>query len=48
MMTIKEAILQALDDLKKSYFQAVSNSSRANYSYLVALEIGDNLKDEME
>jgi hypothetical protein len=35
-------------ELKKSYFQAVSNSSWANYGYLVALEISDNLKDEME
>jgi hypothetical protein len=35
-------------ELKKSYFQAVSNSSWANYGYLVALEINDNLKNEME
>jgi len=35
-------------ELKKSYFQAVSNSSWANYGYLVALEISDSLKDEME
>jgi hypothetical protein len=35
-------------DLKKCYFQAVSNSSWANYGYLVAFEISDNLKDEME
>ena len=35
-------------ELKKSYFQAVSNSSWANYGYLVAFEISDNLKDEME
>lgn len=35
-------------ELKKSYFQAVSNSSWANYGYLVALEISDNLKAEME
>jgi hypothetical protein len=35
-------------ELKKCYFQAVSNSSWANYGYLVALEISDNLKDEME
>jgi len=35
-------------ELKKAYFQAVSNSSWANYGYLVALEISDNLKDEME
>ena len=35
-------------DLKKCYFQAVSNSSWANYGYLVAFEIGSNLKEEME
>jgi hypothetical protein len=34
--------------LKKSYFQAVSNSSWANYGYLVALEINNELKDEMQ
>ncbi len=35
-------------ELKEYYFQAVSNSSWANYGYLVAFEIGDNLKNEME
>lgn len=35
-------------ELKKCYFQAVSNSSWANYGYLVALEINDSLKEEME
>ena len=35
-------------ELKKSYFQAVSNSSWANYGYLVAFEINSSLKDEME
>jgi len=35
-------------ELKKCYFQAVSNSSWANYGYLVAFEINGNLKDEME
>jgi hypothetical protein len=35
-------------ELKKCYFQAVSNSSWANYGYLVAFEINDRLKDEME
>ncbi|MCD8301982.1 MAG: hypothetical protein LUC44_03075 [Prevotellaceae bacterium] len=35
-------------ELKKAYFQAVSNSSWANYGYLVAMEIGDNLRDEIE
>ena len=34
--------------LKESYFQAVSNSSWANYGYLVALEINDNLFDEIK
>lgn len=35
-------------ELKKAYFQAVSNSSWANYGYLVAFEISDNLTEEME
>lgn len=35
-------------ELKKFYFQAVSNSSWANYGYLVAFEISHNLYDEIE
>jgi hypothetical protein len=35
-------------ELKKSFFQTVSNSSWANYGYLVAFEISDNIKEEME
>lgn len=35
-------------ELKQAYFQAVSNSSWANYGYLVAYEISDNLKKEIE
>jgi len=35
-------------ELKKAYFQAVSNSSWSNYGYLVAFEFSDNLYDEME
>ena len=35
-------------ELKEAYFQAVSNSSWANYGYLVALEINDNLISELE
>jgi len=35
-------------ELKKSFFQAVSNSSWANYGYLVAFEISDSLNEEME
>ncbi|MFI3221908.1 MAG: hypothetical protein QX191_02615 [Methylococcaceae bacterium] len=35
-------------DLKKAFFQAVSNSSWANYGYLVAFEFGDYLTEEME
>ena len=35
-------------ELKEAYFQAVSNSSWANYGYLVAFEINDDLIDEME
>jgi hypothetical protein len=35
-------------ELKKCFFQAVSNSSWANYGYLVAFEISDSLFEEME
>jgi hypothetical protein len=35
-------------DLKQKYFQAVSNSSWANYGYLVTMEINDILLDEIE
>ncbi|MFA6196941.1 MAG: hypothetical protein WC656_09900 [Sulfurimonas sp.] len=35
-------------ELKKCYFQAVSNSSWANRGYLVAFEIDDHLKEEIE
>lgn len=35
-------------ELKKAFFQAVSNSSWANYGYLVAFEFRDSLKEEME
>jgi uncharacterized protein len=35
-------------DLKKGFFQAVSNSSWANFGYLVAFEFSDNLIEEME
>lgn len=35
-------------ELKKAYFQAVSNSSWANYGYLVAFEFSDSLTEEME
>jgi len=35
-------------ELKRYFFQAVSNSSWANYGYLVAFEISDSLNDEME
>jgi len=34
-------------DLKKAYFQAVSNSSWANFGYLVAFEFSDSLYEEM-
>jgi hypothetical protein len=34
-------------ELKKAYFQAVSNSSWANYGYLVAFEFSDSLTEEM-
>lgn len=35
-------------ELKKAFFQVVSNSSWANYGYLVAFEFSDSLSDEME
>lgn len=35
-------------ELKKSFFQAVSNSSWANYGYLVAFDISNSLTEEME
>ena len=35
-------------ELRKYFFQAVSNSSWANYSYLVAEGIDDDAKDELE
>jgi len=35
-------------DLKKAYFQAVSNSSWAHFGYLVAFEFSDSLTEEME
>lgn len=35
-------------NLKEAYFQAVSNSSWANYGYLVSFEINDDLLDEMQ
>jgi hypothetical protein len=35
-------------ELKKAFFQAVSNSSWANYGYLVAHEISSSLFDEIE
>lgn len=34
--------------LKQYYFQALSNSSWANFGYLVAFEIADGLEEEME
>lgn len=34
-------------ELKKCFFQAVSNSSWANYGYLVAFDINEELKDEI-
>jgi len=39
--------LNSDSELKKAFFQAVSNSSWANYGYLVAFEISDSLADEM-
>lgn len=35
-------------ELKKHFFQAVSNSSWANYGYLVAFEISSSLNEEIE
>ena len=36
------------NELKKAYFQAVSNSSWANYGYLVAFSISSNLLEEIK
>lgn len=36
------------NELKKAFFQAVSNSSWANYGYLVAFEFSDSLTEEIE
>ena len=35
-------------NLKEYFFQALSNSSWANYGYLVAFEISDSVQEEME
>ncbi|OAV70143.1 hypothetical protein Barb6XT_00073 [Bacteroidales bacterium Barb6XT] len=35
-------------ELKKAFFQAVSNSSWANYGYLVAFDFSESLTEEME
>lgn len=35
-------------DLKQYFFQAVSNSSWANYGYLVALDVAAELREELE
>lgn len=35
-------------ELKKAFFQAVSNSSWANYGYLVVFEFSDSLSEEIE
>ncbi len=35
------------NELKKAFFQAFSNSSWANYGYLVAFEFSDSLREEM-
>jgi hypothetical protein len=35
-------------ELKKCFFQAVSNSSWANYGYLVSFDINPSLRDELE
>lgn len=40
--------IQNVHELKEAFFQALSNSSWANYGYLVAFEIKDDLLEEME
>ncbi len=35
-------------ELKEAFFQALSNSSWANFGYLVAFEVNDDLMEEME
>jgi len=44
---IKKEIIND-SELKKAFFQAVSNSSWANFGYLVAFEFSDSLMDEIE
>lgn len=44
---IKRSIVNDYE-LKKSFFQALANSYWANYGYLVAFEISDTIKEEME
>ncbi|MDE6497300.1 MAG: hypothetical protein K2L21_01430 [Muribaculaceae bacterium] len=40
--------LQSDHALKEAFFQALSNSSWANFGYLVAFEVNDDLLEEME
>ena len=40
--------IESDSQLKQCYFQALSNSSWANFGYLVAFEIADGLEEEME
>ncbi|MDR0304352.1 MAG: hypothetical protein LBH98_06250 [Chitinispirillales bacterium] len=40
--------IQSDRELKEYYFQAVANSTWANYGYLVAFDINDNLLDELK
>lgn len=37
-----------IGNLRKTFFQTVSNSSWANYSYIVAEEVADNAMDELQ
>lgn len=41
-------VIASDSDLKQAFFQALSNSSWANYGYLVAFEIDQSVKSEMK
>ena len=46
MIELKKEI-NSDSELKKAFFQAVSNSSWANYGFLVAFEFSDSLNEEI-
>ena len=44
---VKDGIITA-GNLREAFFQTVSNSSWANYSYLVAEKLHDNADEELQ